>query len=130
MARRNASRRAEPAPPPADTATLADPSPALWSEWLDSQRDLFGAGLDQLALTQQSMLESWLAAFDEMAKAWQAPLEGGLRLAWGSVDREGRPFATSWTFAPTDAFRLATPLMQAWWGPWAPFFERGGEQLG
>lgn len=127
MARRHAPAPSAAASPP---TAVADESLDLWNGWFESQRDLFGASLDQLAMTQQSMLKSWLAMVDAMAEALQAPLEGGLQLAWGGLDRSGRPFASSWTFAPPDLYRLAPPLMQAWWAPWSPLMERGGEQLG
>lgn len=97
MARKSPSPAAETMTPAADAAEVA------LNIWLDAQRDLLGAQLEQFALTQQAMFKAWFGLLDDLSRPWQGP------------------------WAATPAWRL-----EGWtpWAPWAPFFERGAEQLG
>lgn len=111
MARAAPSRPVPDAPTP-DASTLVD-------GWMQSQQRLLAVSMDQWSGMQELWLRSWRQQFDAWTGLWRAdaaPSMAGARTAFS-----GAP-ASYW-----DAMQRAS---QAWWGPWQPMIERGGEQLG
>jgi hypothetical protein len=86
----------------------------LLNQWFTSQRDLLDTGVDRLAQTQRELLKVWLGLVDELGKPWEAMTENGLRFPWNGFE---------------DLYQAVPQPLATWWSPWAPFLERGGEQL-
>lgn len=105
---------------PARPTETADAAVAPFGEWFESQQRLLSLAMDQWA----GMHELWLRGVHQQLDAWNT-----LWRAEGAPALTDRPGPTAWTELPaayTDAMQRAT---QAWWGPWLPLLQRGGEQL-
>jgi hypothetical protein len=77
--------------------------------WIEQQRDLLDSALGQWTQNQQALMTAWFQWLDGASALWRVP---------------------GWPAAPEDLFMAGPRMMQAWWAPWAPFMQRGGEQLG
>ncbi len=103
--------RGKPAAEAAAIDVRPDSNEAL-AAWIEQQRDGYAALLGCWAQQQQVAARAWLAWLDALS----APTAAWPPAAWPGVSDE--------------LLRAGTPLLQAWWAPWAPFLERGSEQLG
>lgn len=110
MARVDSSRTASPAP-------TADAG-ALFDEWLKSQQRLLGVSMDQWTELQSLWLRSWRQQWDAWAALWQTE---------GTAAPQGLGLATAGV--PANYWEAMQRASTAWWGPWQPLFQRGGEQL-
>lgn len=97
---------------PAAEATVTDvrfDSNEALDTWIVQQRDWYEALLGQWTQQQQIATQAWLDWLDALS----APASAWTRAAWPAL--------------PDNPLMAGPQLLQAWW---APFLERGGEQLG
>jgi hypothetical protein len=87
---------------------------ALVDGWMQSQQRLLATSMDQWSGLHELWLRSWRQQADAWTDLWRGDATAPMPFA-------GAP-AGYW-----DAMQRAT---QAWWGPWLPMLQRGGEQLG
>ena len=80
---------------------------------IEQQRDLLQATLGQWTQSQQALASAWFQ--------WLDSVYGTLYGAWR---------VPGWAGAPEDLMLAGPRMLQAVWAPWAPYVERGGEQLG
>jgi hypothetical protein len=100
--------------------TLANDAETLLRDWSDAQIGLIGAGLGALFEYQQAMFSTALALLGPAGLTWPALAWD----AWRPLHQAGASAAaTAGSAAP------ASTLRDAWWAPWAPFWQRGAEQL-
>lgn len=93
-----------------------DPAAAL-DGWIEQQRDLLDAALGGWLQQQQAFNKAWFDWLDALYGS-----QAGVRdAAWPAV---------GWPTLPEELLMAGPRLLQVWWAPWAPFVERGGEQLG
>lgn len=79
MARKTLTPAASAAP--LQTDAIGDPG-ALWNQWLAGQRDLLGSGFEQMAQSQQVLLQAWMQWVQVCWAPWVPFLErGGEQLA-------------------------------------------------
>ncbi|WP_128000206.1 hypothetical protein [Piscinibacter defluvii] len=103
--------RGKPAAEAVVTDVRFDSNEALDS-WIGQQREWFDAVLGSWTQQQQIATQAWLSWLDALS----APASAWMQAAWPAV--------------PDNPLMAGPRLLQAWWAPWAPFLERGGEQLG
>jgi hypothetical protein len=99
-------------------ATIADAT-ALVDGWMQSQQRLLAVSMDQWSGLQELWLRSWRQQLDAWTELWRAD---------GTAPTAGGPAAFSGM--PANYMEAIQRASQAWWGPWEPLFQRGGEQLG
>jgi hypothetical protein len=109
---RAANSRTTPDTPTADATALVD-------GWMQSQQRLLTMSMDQWSGAQEMWLRTWRQQFDAWTQLWRTD---------GAAPAAGAPAAFSGM--PTNYLEAMQRASQAWWGPWEPLLQRGGEQLG
>lgn len=96
-----------------------------------AEADVLGIGFDS-----RDLMDGWFAQqrdlLDTTLGAWTTQQQLATRAWFGWLDAMAAP-AAAWPGLPSlpeDLMMAGPRLLQAWWAPWAPFIERGGEQLG
>jgi hypothetical protein len=113
---------------PVPVATPGD-AEALLNDWLETQSNLLGASLGQIASSQQAALSSWLELLNEVARQWQAPMAGALRLPWVARADGDKAYTDAWAALPAALGATVPGMVENYWASWSPFWERGTEQL-
>lgn len=100
------------------------PSPELalplFGEWFESQQRVATVALGQWSGWQ----ELWLRSVYQQLDLWNAMW----RLDGAEADG-ARSAPAAWTELPAAVAETMQRTAQAWWGPWLPALQRGGEQL-
>jgi hypothetical protein len=109
---------ARPAPSPTVADVPVTDANALVDGWMRSQQRLLTVSMDQWTGLHELWLRNWRQQLDAWTELWRTD---------GSAPTIG---PTAWDGLPANYWDAMQRASQAWWGPWQPLLQRGGEQLG